>query len=202
MNKRLALATLACSPWLLSACSSTQLVNQWSDPRYVSRPLRHVLVFAKNKDIGVARSIELSITTSLNEVTQATPAYELFGDTDLSTLPKLEIQALLQKNRIDGLVVTGVSRTTLTDKYVPPEYANGFWTDNWGYGWNDTVVTPGYHYTSTSTYVQGMLYAVSDGALVWSAQTKTTDPSDLENVRKNTVKLITGDLKKAQVLAL
>ncbi|MDD0811759.1 hypothetical protein PSQ20_15500 [Curvibacter sp. RS43] len=203
MNKRLALttlATLACSPWLLSACSSTKLDNQWSDPRFTSQPLRHVLVFSRSKDIGVARSVEQDIAARLSGVTRATPAYEIFNDTDLTTLPKATIQATLQKHQIDGLVMTGVSRTTYTEKYVPPEYAGGFWSDGWGGGWSDTLVTPGYNYTSTSTYVQGALYAVADGQLVWSAQTKTTDPSSLEDVRKDIIKLIVGNLMKSQVL--
>lgn len=201
MKKRLALALLAASPWLLGACSSTQLSNQWSDPRFSQQPLRHVLVYTKNPDIGLARSIELGVATRLQDVTQATPAYEVFGDTDLSTLPKAQIQATLQSRGIDGLLLGGVSRTTFTEKYVPPEYQTGFWSDGWGYAWGGTVVTPGYNYTSTSTYVQGMLYAVADGRLVWSAQTKTTDPGDLENVRQDILKLITGSLRQAQVLA-
>lgn len=201
MKKRLALALLAGGPWLLSACSSTQLINQWSDPRFSQQRLHHVLVYTENPDIGMARSIELEVATSLGELTRATPAYEVFGDTALSSLPKAQIQATLQSRGIDGLLLGGVSRTTFTEKYVPPEYQTGFWSDGWGYGWGGTMVTPGYSYVSTSTYVQGMLYAVADGRLVWSAQTRTTDPGNLEHVRQDIQKLIADSLKQAQVLA-
>jgi hypothetical protein len=124
----------------------------------------------------------------------------VFGDTALSSLPKAQIQATLQSRGIDGLLLGGVSRTTFTEKYVPPEYQTGFWSDGWGYGWGGTMVTPGYSYVSTSTYVQGMLYAVADGStgLVGRPDHR---PGNLEHVRQDIQKLIADSLKQASVLA-
>jgi AcrR family transcriptional regulator len=54
MKKRLALALLA-GPWLLSACSSTQLINQWSDPRFSQQRCAMCWSTPRNPDIGMAR---------------------------------------------------------------------------------------------------------------------------------------------------
>ncbi len=200
--KRLTLLTLALSPWLLSACSSTQLVNHWSDARFTSQPLHHVVVYSKNKDPGIARSVEIDVTKRLSEVTHATPAYEIFGDKDLATVPKAEIKAVLLKHNIDGFVVTEVSDITYTEKHVPAEYSRGFWSDGWGgYYVGNTLVSPGYNYVSTNLYAQGALYAVADGQLVWSAQTKSTDPGNLGDMRQDILNLFTDNLMKAKVLA-
>ena len=195
---------------VLGACSSTDLLTHWSDPDFVKTPLHHIAVFSRNKDIGTARAVEQGMAQKLSAITQATPAYALFGDTDITTLPKKQVQQTLNSKGIDGLLMIGVTRSTMTEKYVPPAYPDGFWSDSWGgwngwgewgyAGWGDVTIVPGYSYVSTSTYVQAALYEVAHGKLVWTAQTRTTDPSELENVRKEIDGLMDRNLLQAQVV--
>jgi hypothetical protein len=70
----------------------------------------------------------------------------------------------------------------------------------YGYA-SGAVYSSGYYTTSTSYFIEANLYDVKSSQLIWTASTRTTDPSDLEYEAKNFARIIVDDLLKKEVLA-
>lgn len=201
---------LAIAGLLLSACSNTSLVNSWSDPSYADKPLQNIVVFSKNQDPLISRSVQQQVTDTLGHVINVTPAYKVFPDgTDITDMPLPKLLGVLAQKGYDGLLMTGLTNITKTENYTPPTVI-GLGGSNWdgwsGWnsfgigGWGTATVLPGYNTTTKNYFVQGSLYSTQNDQLVWSAQTETSNPTDAKSTIADIVRLFNSNLLKSKVL--
>lgn len=216
MRKKI-IGLLGCSLLALAGCSGTALVNSWDNASYAARPLHRVMVYVQTKDALTSNSAEDDLATSLQSQVDAISAYQVFGTTGMTPPPaqdRAKIRALLQAKGFDGVLVARLSNIKKSEHYVPPEPVGSFWGEDgfagpygdWGWGgygayYSPPAMLPGYSYTQTDYYVDCVLYAIPSGDLVWSAQTRSTDPDNKRKMIDEITRVFSANLKAANVLA-
>jgi len=191
------------------ACSSpTQITSSWRDPNVkIANPAVHkIVVAALLYDQGVRRSVEDYMSSLYPGV--ATQSYLIFGDSLV-----LDTQGETQRLRdlgFDGIVIMKQVAENTTQHYVPgmmPSYYTtwgGYWGNGWGgpWGyprWGATYYnpgTPGHFQTNRTWSVQVNAYSLVSGKLVWSAETRTTNPGGRMPLFEDVCKSVRSEMKK------
>jgi len=104
-----------------------------------------------------------------------------------------------------GIVGVVVMRSVRTDKevvstpttYVGPAYG-GYWGGYYGYGWGMT--TGGDIRTDTIVFVETLVYSLRENRLVWAGQSKTTNPSSVDDLIEDTADQVADELEREGLL--
>ena len=114
-------------------------------------------------------------------------------------------------NKIKGQGFDAVLTVVLLDKEKEKHYIPGritytpysmYYRRFWGYYSTvyDRVYEPGYYTENTNYFWESNLYDLSDKSLIYSAQTKSFNPMDLESLADEYGKIISSDLFKKGIL--
>jgi len=91
-----------------------------------------------------------------------------------------------------------------SEKYVPTQWADGTPLMDFGsfynLGWQSQT-TPAHTVTTTVVRVQLLVYSLPQGKLLWSADSETTDPGQLDSFFAELVKTAAAQMTKEGVLA-
>jgi hypothetical protein len=163
-----------------SCMAPTQIVNSWRDPGTTIKDpgIHKIVVAALLTDQGVRRQVE-DYMASLYPGT-ATQSYLLIGADSLLANEQANNQKLKGLG-YDGIVIMRQINENTTQHYVPgqfPMYYNS-WGGYWGNGWGTSFYypgTPGHFATDRTWIVQVNVYSIVQDKLIWSANTRTTDP--------------------------
>jgi hypothetical protein len=115
-----------------------------------------------------------------------------------------EIDALMTISLLDAKkeerYVQGSSLTISGPAYYSayPEYAYSYY-DYYAYAYT-TVYDRGYYTTTTTYFLEINLYDIATENLIWTAQTKTKDPSSIEKEAKNFANLVVNELFSKKVI--
>jgi hypothetical protein len=127
---------------------------------------------------------------------------------DFVTPGKMEkevIELVLKQNNITGVIIISLLDAQKethyvqgTTTYAPVYYGRPYY----GYygSMYSTVYDPGYYETTTSYFIECNAYRLSDGRLGYSAQSKTVDPSSVDQFAYEFAKVIVDDLVKKGVI--
>lgn len=186
----LALAAGGCA----TRTSTTQL---WSANDYSATPLRRVVVFGRGMAEAQRRALEDRLASALaDHGVTATPSYAIFP-----VLPNREIaQAELAKQGFDGAFVTTLHGTERRQTYVPGHYhGGGFWGGYYGMGWG---WSPGYVVTDELVEAETSVFDLrtDGGRLVWSAMTRTANPTSGDDLSKSMSREILPSIAKGGVI--
>ena len=191
---------------LMVGCSSTTLVNIWSDPSFQPPPLKKMIVISVSKD-SVYRQVweeAFSVELAKHDVA-ATPSYRLFPNAVPDTNQVIQI---IQSNGFDGILVY---RRLLPE--TKTKYKQGFeMSDN-------NIVYDRLHKRFVASYFTDEDYAEhvdsqkvdirtidiwttrNDGQLIWRATSKTPEPNAIQAVRPKIVKLVMSELTRHYIIA-
>lgn len=205
-KKNFLLLMLFLIPFLVSACSTTSLVNRWSDPDFKGPALKKILVVGIIKDDIKRRSFEQEfarlITTSDRK---GIASYTVMPDLK-SADQKEEIRAIVNKTGADGVLVVTYQGVSKEQRDVPPtvDYVP---TAGFGYGMygyygmrHTTVYTPGYTVTDSIVRLDIKVFAVADEKMIWAGKTESFNPSSAQTVISELAKLVITDMKKSGIV--
>jgi hypothetical protein len=196
---------LCCSFALMAGCSSSELVDIWSDSSFQPPPLNKLLVISVGKNSVQRRIWEdaFSVELAKHDV-EAMPSYRLFQDAVPDTDQVLQI---VRSNGFDGVLVT---------RWLPPEmkthYLQGYVTKEQDVRYDrrlEKFVTY-YRDIEHAGYVDSEkvdiraidLWATkNEGQLIWSATSKTPEPNSVQAVRPEIVKLVMSELARRGIIA-
>lgn len=194
-----------CSLALMAGCASSELVDIWSDTSFNGPVLSKALVISVGKTAVRRRIWEDAFTAELaNHHVAATPSYTLFPD----SVPDTNRVILVVRSRsFDGVLVS---------RWLPPEmttqYLEGYETSE-----QDMRYDP--RRKSFVTYYRDIEHAAhvdsqkvvihtidvwatgKEGHLIWSATSKTPEPSSMQGVRQDIVKLVMSELARRAIIA-
>jgi hypothetical protein len=183
----LAIATLT------MGCATTEMTNTWTDPSAKGAAMSKIAVVAMSKDPGLRRMAE-DTTASQLAGAQATPSYQVLGDTDLK-----DREAVKQKLKAAGFNGVLVMRLAGVSEQVtavgPYDTFDGYY--DWAGG---TVYAPGYLETDTVVRVISNLYSLDDNKLVWSGTSKTFDPTSASQFMGDVSKAVAKSLQKDRIV--
>lgn len=177
--------------FLMLACMpSTQLIRTWKDPGLTPEtlePLSKFMVMARINNETSNRIAEDKIVASMK--TPAVPSYSILTPADTN---EVAIDAKLQKNGIDGLLVMMVTDVNKTLNYQPGTYYGGYYGYRgyyrYGYG------SPGYLTEDQTYYVETSIYSLISGKMLWSGTTSTLNPTQLEQTLDDIISAIKLEL--------
>ncbi len=195
-------AIVVASALILAGCASTKFVSTWKNPAMppLEKPLGMTIVACvAAEDKYIRHDAEDVLASELTKRGfKAVPSYTIL-------LPGLRDETLAKAAfEKAGAVGVVMIRPLAFDKElsvsaVRTGSAYGmFWGGYWGYGW-------GVPYTATTVqsntilYVETLLYSLNHNKLIWSGQSKTTDPSKVASFVKDLVVNVAWEIDKAHV---
>ncbi|HEY3933882.1 MAG TPA: hypothetical protein VGL65_04625 [Gemmatimonadales bacterium] len=187
----------------LSACTSTTLVNMWTDPDAPSQPLNNVLVVTLRKNSTARRLWEDGFVKSLRDHgVSATPSYALFPDAAPDTAALMG--AVRQKGFDAVLVAHELSASTET-RYVPgylsaePVTFVSPWTGHY-YTYFSRAYAPGYVEADRVVRYESELWETGEnGRVVWSGTTESINLSSTAQVNHEIADIIVPALVRSGV---
>jgi len=186
MTAGLAVATLA------TGCATTEMTSTWTDPSAKGAAMSKIAIVAMSKDPGLRRIAEDSAAAQMAGA-QATPSYQVLGDTDIKD--KEGVKAKLAAAGFNGVLVMRLASVNEQASAVPYDTFDGY------YGWaGSTVYGPGYLETDTIVKCVSNLYSLDQNKLVWSGTSKTFDPSNAQEFMTDVSKAVAKSLQKDRII--
>jgi hypothetical protein len=186
---------------LLAGCASTKIVNQWTEPDYIPRPFKKMVVLGVTKEATLRRSFEDEFVAQLrSNGTDAVPSYQSMPEEGQAAEARL--LKIVKQTGADAAIMTRLVRVErrrqVTPGYYNPYPVRGF------YGWYSSGWTGFYEppriynydvYTSETS-----LYDLNRDRMVWAGTVQTTDPGDIPKEVKDYVKTVMDALKEKNFL--
>lgn len=176
--------------FLFFSCgSSTSITGTW-ERQDVQKEFNNVLVAALTPNTGLKSTIERHMEQNLQQE-------GIVASQSINVLPpkfsddedqKQKILNTIQSNGFDGILTVSIIEKDTESRYVPgsasyaPYPSYGYYGSFWGYysHWYPQFYSPGYYTEENVYYIETNLYNAQTEDLVWSAQSETYNPRDLE----------------------
>ncbi len=200
--------------FFISSCSGTALVSSWkteAQPKQYSKV--GVLVLTSSK---VARSVmeRAMVQDFKDKGINATTTMAIFPSVKADGLvvnrseeeTKAFMQTKLDEAGIDAIIVLVMKKREKKEGYGQRANSTryfGNYNSYYGYmGYNITQIsTPGYYGSSTKYFVESNLYDIESSEMIYSAQTKTKDPSNVKKEVEHLVSLVVNDIVKKKAIS-
>ncbi|WP_228527722.1 hypothetical protein [Pararhodonellum marinum] len=179
-----------------SGCSpSTKIIGSWKSPEAAETGYQDLYVVALiNENMVAKKTIEDDIDQLLREK-------GIQAESNLENIqPGLsrkkdnidEVVQAIKESGSDGIMTVAVLVKSTETRYVPgsTNYYNPMLYGGYGrfggyYGlYQPMVSSPGYYETDNNYFLEINLYDTSTEKLVWSAQSQTTNPSNIDTAAK------------------
>ncbi len=193
---------------ILSACASTSpFFSSWKAPD--AAPLQvtgsKVAAVVMIEGEGTRRAAEDTLASELTaRGAIGIPLYQLLPDADPED--EAAVREALKASGVAGLVVMRPLQTLTEVESTPAAYAgprfSSFWGGYYGYGWGAAWEMGNDVRTDTIVHVETLVYSLKQNKLVWGGQSKTTNPSHIERLIKDTAGKVTTELERLGLLAI
>jgi len=192
---------------LISACSSTKLVQSWHEPSFSGPAVKNVMIMGLFHDPLDRRFFEDEFVDKFSAAgIQAIPSYTLIPNPEDYDEEK-EVAAAVKQAGVDAVLIAELKAVDKEEKYVPPRvdwvsgptmYGGGFYGHY--YQSYQTVYRPGYKKLDTIARVQTSLYTTADNKLIWAGKTESMNPDSARSAIKEIARTLTSDMKQRGIL--
>ncbi|WP_461489543.1 hypothetical protein [Pontibacter sp. HJ8] len=171
---------------------STQITGAWKSPEAASKQYNNLVIVAMTNNVVARQQVENDLQAQLQKQgVTAAKSIELFPPTS-SGENGPDVNAIMEKvrsNGYDGIMTVALVDQEKETRYVPGNYTYAPITRFGWYGrfsgyytyWSPMMYDPGYYTEDKIYFLEANLYDVETENLVWSAQSSTYNPSDLQN---------------------
>ncbi len=184
--------------WLLAlgGCATTEITSTWKAPS--AQPIQRgqkVVAVVNAPDSKQRRRAEDELAS---EVAHGTPAHRMFSEAELKD-PAAVRKRLEDEGYKYGVVMSLVDVKTETHQVAKPTYEYNMWDEHntvvVGQGWEDVEES------HTEVRVVTRVYTVADGKVIWQAESRTMDPTEVKGMVDEIAKAAGERLKKDGMLA-
>jgi len=170
---------------LLASCTSSRLVMQQSNPDYVGKSFKSVMVVAVTADEIVRRTFEDRLVALLGQRgVKGIPAYAAVGTR--GKVEEAELRQAIDRSGAEGVLITRVTRVDRSSGTAPSAtlsvgvgYGYGGFYGYYSGVWQ-TVTTPEQKISGpTWTLSETRLFDAKSGALAWTGIVDTKENDDL-----------------------
>jgi hypothetical protein len=191
---------------VMPACATTAFVSTWKAPDAAPLQLSgsKVAAVAMVQNEAARRAAEDALARELTaRGAQGVPMYSIQPDARPDN--EQAVRAAVEGAGVHGVVVMRpvgkdkeiVSTPTM---YAGPTYG-GYWGGYYGYGWGSPwayggPVAGGEIHTNTIVSIETLVYSLRQNKLVWAGQSKTTNPTGVDQLVKETSALVAQELRK------
>lgn len=203
---------LLLSLFLFTACGpSLDVIGVWADKSKIgTKQYSKIFVFALSSDMTVRGSME-------NEMAAAIKSRGIGVVKSIDVLPttfqsegkisREDLVRIITENGCDGVVtfvVKDIKEETRyvpgTESYAPSSY--GMYGSYYGYYnyYQPTVYTPGYYTTDKIFFLESNFYDVASESMLWSVQSESVNPSNINSFSKQYVHTLLNSLRKNGII--
>ncbi|WP_339878934.1 hypothetical protein [uncultured Algoriphagus sp.] len=197
-------AVTGCSP-------STKITGSWKAPEAKAGGYTNIFVTALTDKLLARQTIENDLDAILEEdgIT-ASSSFDIIPPGFKATPENKEkIVSDIQAAGHDAILTIALLDQTSETRYVPgttmysPMGYGGYYGRFYGYYsyYNPVMYDPGYYATDKNYYIEMNLYDAQTEALVWSAQSETTNPSSIESFSKTFAQSVEYQLVKDGIIS-
>jgi hypothetical protein len=164
---------------LLAGCATSRLVAQQSNPDYVGKSFRSVMVVAVTADDLVRRTFEDRMVALLGRRgTKGIPAYAVVGSR--GQVEEADLRQAIARSGAEGVLVTRVARVDRSSGTVPGATVTvglyGYYSGVW-----QTVYLAPQKITGPSwTVSETRLFDAKNGVLAWTGVVDTRENDNLD----------------------
>ena len=190
----------------LPACATTGFVSTWKAPDAAPLQLSgsKVAAVAMMQNEAARRAAEDALAREITRRgAQGVPMYSINPDARPDN--EQAVRAAVEGAGVQGVVVmrpVGKEKEVVATAtvYAGPRYG-GYWGGYYGYGWGSPYGYGGPAAgadirTNTIVSIETLVYSLRQNKLVWAGQSKTTNPSGVDQLVKETSALVAQELRK------
>ena len=189
---------------LLAGCATSRLLTQQSNPDYVGKPFKSVMVVAVTADELVRRTFEDRMVALLGQRgLKGIPGYAAVGSR--GRVEEAALRQAIARSGAEGVLITRVTRIDRSSGTVPGatvavgvgwggfhDYYSGVW---------ETVSVPAQKVTGPSwTVSETRLFDAKSGVLAWTGVVDTREHDDLGAALTQYLKVIFDAMVDDRVL--
>jgi hypothetical protein len=189
-----------------TGCSSTKLVESWSDPGQAKKPVKKILVLGVMHNDTQRRMYEDIFAKRISKD-------DVVGVAGYTIMPNREdydnedeIKAAVEKTGVDAALIARLVAIDKETTFVPPSvsyqpsfgYHRGLY-DYYGSSYR-SMYTPGYTTTDTIVRLETTVFSTETEQMIWAGSTKSFNPSSAKSLIQKNADLIVGDMKKAGLM--
>lgn len=199
---------------ILTGCSNanrTVITGSWDNPDVPTEDFTKILVLGLSSNQSNRAVVEQAVANELQTAGfNAVTATQTFNNEELTAMKDDRDMAdrRLGELGFDGILIMSLLDVKEDTYYVPgtvsyhPTVAYPYYGGYYGY-WGHTytsVYSPGYYDTSVSVFLESNLYELGANTLVWSAQSKTEDPSSVSSLANAFSRVLVDEMVDNKVL--
>ena len=171
------------APALLAGCATSSLISQQSNPDYVGKPFKSVMVVAVTSDELIRRTFEDRMVALLGRRgAKGIPAYAAVGSR--GQVEEAELRQAIARSGAEGVLVTRVTRVdrssgTLPGATVAVGVSYGGFYGYYSTVWETVNVAPQKITGPSWTVSETRLFDAKNGVLAWTGVMDTRENDDL-----------------------
>ena len=186
----------------MTSCGpSTKIEKSWREPTatLTKSTAGKSLVMALVKDETSRRVIEDALVKRIGA--NAVASYIAYPTATLQTIGAEKFNELLSQEKYNYVLIMRLADVEKETSYVqgsPAGYYGGYGR-YYGYGYG-MYSTPGYYTTDKNYFVETTVYSVTPDKLLWTATTKTVNPSKLEKTVNEIAEVVEEKMRSDKFL--
>jgi hypothetical protein len=197
--RRLAILALA----VFAGCATSRLVSQQSNPEYVGKSFKTVMVVGVSTDEIVRRTFEDRVAALLNKHgLKGIPAYSVVGTR--GRVEEAQLREAIARSGAEGVLITRVLRKERESLTAPAATVTaGYGTGFYGYyngTWQTVTTAPQQINGPTWILSETRLFDAKSGALAWTGILDTRENDDLGAAMTQYVDIIFDAMVEDRVL--
>lgn len=207
MKKTASILLLAFLLYLISSCSSTRVTATWKADELKGQKFDKIMVIGLTSKKTARAGFESNLVEQFKKQgIEATSSIMIPAlNNEPSEGDKEKLRTFLIEKGYDAVITISLLDRNESTYYVPGSsyYVPGPGYYSFGpYYYNRyyRVYEPGYYSKTVSIYLETNLYKLQDGALIWSAQSETVNPSNPEVMADEYAKAVVKKIIKENVL--
>jgi hypothetical protein len=190
LRSRFLWGALLCVCLLFLGCQSTKIADVWVSKDPHPGTYQRILIVALAKTPGLRAQYENDFADKLaNSHTLAVASINLIPD--VKSIDRRTLEAWSVDYKLDAVVVTRVANVKRDTQYVPPVYTMGGWYGAWA-----IPASPGRVIENTTISLETDLFDAKSEKLIYSAVTKTFDPSSRTKAVHEVIDALVKDMTR------
>jgi hypothetical protein len=192
----------------LQCCApATYITGSWKSPAPVS-PYKNIFIAALTENTIAKATLENSMSDAFGKQVITEKSIDEFppGLSNNDTSHAVIIEKIKNKNADAILTISILGKETET-RYVPGSRAYDplgypYYNDFWGYYdyWYPSFYNRGYYEQNKVYFIETNLYDTESKKLIWSAQSKTYSPDELQPFAKEFAEVIVEKLRSDKII--
>ncbi|MGI4729401.1 MAG: DUF4136 domain-containing protein [Janthinobacterium lividum] len=199
---------------VLSSCGTATLITgSWRKPDATATNYKRIFISAITSNVPAKQGVENGLAQILQQrgltVIKSIDAFPPnYSDQDQRN--KTMVMSKIMATNPDAILTITLINKEHETHYVHgggggfnPGFRYGYYNNFWSYynNWYPYMYNPGYYVQDKVYYLETNLYDAKSEQLIWSAQSKTYNPSGIDSFLKGYVKSILKQMTKDGLIA-